>query len=580
MKIKYIIICSIFCYLVLVGNQIIAQERYDNNWAMGVNYTNDPDFRVFLFNFDDYELNIQVQDTTVKGGIYGANATAFSTSEGSLIMSTNGKSLVDDNFNIVPNGDSLNYGPLWDLSKYTYQSPEGTRIIPEPGNEKNGAIMVHLQLEWSTKIHQYIGKAINISKIRIKDGKADTVLYKNMPIDTGNLDFFEMCKHANGRDWWVLYPNRYTNTIKRFLITPNGTSPIESQALPNEYFTNFAGFHRMSPDGSYYVTVEAFNNIKRYDFDRCTGELQNQKIFEVDTVKSGFSAFSQNSRYLYVVNKFNILQFEMYAQDFKPDTVATLIPTYENGGMLTFGFMQLAADGKIYIASGGSVHKMSVINDPDKAGKACDVSQMSIDLPAYNYQCVNKFPYYRLGPLEGSGCDTLGIKNIPIAKFRYVKDPNIPGQVDFIDLSDYNPTTWLWDFGDGEQSPEPRPLHSYKKTGIYKVCLTVTNKYGSDTYCKTLDCTTATEEEIPSHVAFQLYPNPVKDILMLKLSEAVNQNLVVKIRDLNGRTIFQERLSFQSGFNTLNIAQIGSGMYFIEVSNPKEILYHNKFIKM
>ncbi len=40
-------------------------------------------------------------------------------------------------------------------------------------------------------------------------------------------------------------------------------------------------------------------------------------------------------------------------------------------------------------------------------------------------------------------------------------------------------TEYLWDFGDGEQSPEPNPIYTYSEPGVYEVTLTVTDDHGT-----------------------------------------------------------------------------------------------------
>ena len=52
--------------------------------------------------------------------------------------------------------------------------------------------------------------------------------------------------------------------------------------------------------------------------------------------------------------------------------------------------------------------------------------------------------------------------------------------VDFTDLSKNNPTSWLWDFGDGDTSTQQNPEHRYRDPGYYTVSLTATNAAGSD----------------------------------------------------------------------------------------------------
>jgi len=57
-------------------------------------------------------------------------------------------------------------------------------------------------------------------------------------------------------------------------------------------------------------------------------------------------------------------------------------------------------------------------------------------------------------------------------------------EVSFIDLSEGEPTTWIWEFGDGEIALEQHPLHTYEEDTLYMVKLAVL-KPGSN--CKSVD---------------------------------------------------------------------------------------------
>ena len=82
-----------------------------------------------------------------------------------------------------------------------------------------------------------------------------------------------------------------------------------------------------------------------------------------------------------------------------------------------------------------------------------------------------------------SSCQNVTINNgAPVANFsvNVVNDPLI----NFTDLSLYAPTSWAWDFGDGSPvDNNQNPTHIYASSGVYNVCLTVTNAHGTDNHC-------------------------------------------------------------------------------------------------
>jgi PKD repeat protein len=59
---------------------------------------------------------------------------------------------------------------------------------------------------------------------------------------------------------------------------------------------------------------------------------------------------------------------------------------------------------------------------------------------------------------------------------------NPPLKVDFSDYSQGTITGWDWSFGDGADSSEQYPVHTYRANGTYNVTLTVRGPSGSDTF--------------------------------------------------------------------------------------------------
>lgn len=61
----------------------------------------------------------------------------------------------------------------------------------------------------------------------------------------------------------------------------------------------------------------------------------------------------------------------------------------------------------------------------------------------------------------------------------------VPLTVSFTDTSDASPSKWYWDFGDGTNSTDKNPSHTYAYAGTYNVSLRAWNDLGSDTMEKT-----------------------------------------------------------------------------------------------
>lgn len=75
---------------------------------------------------------------------------------------------------------------------------------------------------------------------------------------------------------------------------------------------------------------------------------------------------------------------------------------------------------------------------------------------------------------------TLTVEAFPQANFS-ANQVSCDGKVFFKDKSLNFPTSWEWDFGDGNTSSKQNPDHQYEKEGFYNVSLTATNDIGSDT---------------------------------------------------------------------------------------------------
>jgi PKD repeat protein len=83
----------------------------------------------------------------------------------------------------------------------------------------------------------------------------------------------------------------------------------------------------------------------------------------------------------------------------------------------------------------------------------------------------------------------------PVADFSAIPTSgSAPLNVSFTDNSKDNPAFWLWNFGDGANSVEQNPVHTYSTAGNYTVNLTVNNENGTDSKLATI---TVSEKYVP-----------------------------------------------------------------------------------
>jgi PKD repeat protein len=88
------------------------------------------------------------------------------------------------------------------------------------------------------------------------------------------------------------------------------------------------------------------------------------------------------------------------------------------------------------------------------------------------------------GQAEDYGVIVKAITSKPIAGFTVDRTVSCTGIVQFSDTSSNVPSSWNWNFGDGNSSTEQAPQHTYQGTGSYTVSLIVSNNFGSDTLVK------------------------------------------------------------------------------------------------
>jgi hypothetical protein len=400
----------------------------DYRWQIG--YGSNPNTTEYGgtdFNFHESPVELSYQYRELNFDITNAS---ICDQNGELLFYSNGIRICNSFGDTITNGNGLNPGIFADeFEDYGYPVPNGAFILPAP--ENNGLYsLIHERFDLfnnggdATSFHLYFSLVDMTSPQGLVMSKNNLILY-----DTFDVGHTTAVRHANGRDWWILKARFDTNQFHTFLLDPSGIQLKFTQPVGNPIDGN-GGLSQavFSPDGTKYARndgslIAGPQFVKLYDFDRCSGILSNMREAIIpDTSYGSGIAFSPNSRYLYTTITDAVFQYDTEAPDFNASQ--ELLATWEGDYCpafplaANFFMMQLAPDNKIYINSTNGVNCMHVIHNPDQAGVDCNFEKMGLQLPTYNSFSLPHFPYFRLGALPGSPCDTLGLTDATSPKLR------------------------------------------------------------------------------------------------------------------------------------------------------------------
>lgn len=432
---------------------------------------------------------------------------------------------------------------------------------------------------------------------------AAKVVEKNKILLSGTLMTPAACRHANGRDWWIMASDADENRHYRILLSPNGFSAAQSQEIgtkPNPIPYNGGTKQNriigntFSPSGKYYADINDVLGFSIFRFDRCNGLLSDERrinylpspiqpnFFRNDTGTGG--VFSPNDSFFYKTTTFNpssqaffpkgsipyLIQYDLSKPDLSltPDTINVVDSLqYHFPTNITWdGYYgaELGPDGRMYVVHSGLGY--CTVQYPNRRGRA---SQFIHDKPHFGVVIGSAIPYmpnYRLGPLDSSACDTLGLNNLPVAEFRIDDSLSILSRF-FYDLSHHEPANWHWAFGDGSFSTVQNPLHTYSEPGIYQVCLTVSNANGSDAKCRTLYLGvsgTASPKEMEK--SFQVFPNPSNGTFSILAAHPLTRGQA-RLSDMNGKILGQ--WPFGGKLLEISLPDLAAGVYWVELWDDK-----------
>ncbi|MEZ5014705.1 MAG: T9SS type A sorting domain-containing protein [Chitinophagales bacterium] len=399
--ILYIIIVSFCCNA--------FSQSYDNNWVFG----------------DSAGLNFSSGEPEpfVSGIMTNEACASISDENGILLFYTNGEKVWNKYNQLMPNGENLDLGGVFE--PYGSSLTQATLILPMNGTNK----FYIFQIE-SSPIGDNYGVEYSIVDLSLDFDFGDLAEKNNTLFTTNVGEKMTAVRHANGRDWWLIIrkwdevaDNYYDLVFTRFLITPFGIEgPFYQDIGPDSYpddEDHIWGQMIFAKDGSKLAYTRGLD-VNIYSFDRCTGEFMSYYTIS----GFGFSAygcsFSPDGSKLYLsgAGGKDLYQYCLDCDGVPVDSTKKLVYHLSSGSYCIAQHM-LGPDGKVYIATGYKLlpndifspinQNLCVINDPNEVYPLCDFDTNTVSLGTR--RVIGGLPNmvnYNLGPLVGSGCDTLG----------------------------------------------------------------------------------------------------------------------------------------------------------------------------
>jgi hypothetical protein len=402
--------------LYMLPTLLFSQAKADYVWLNGGQRLPDQSgIRGHIMNFND--LKEEPIEGIMRYGFWSMNSSV-SDEDGNLLFFTNGCSVMNRNFEVMPNGDGINSGNYFDdfIGDCIYGHPgfQSALILPDPGNS-DGYYVIHIPANFENGQLSF-NLSYSYVDMRLEEGKGD-VKFKNISLYENNdimNCYITAISESNNEGWWLIHPIRGDRFIS-FFIGMDSIKRYPDQASFHEFIqgrTSSAGTARFSPNGDRYALYSFRDQLHVYDFDRATGQLSNHQkveLFTEEEIENSPVLFtsvewSPSGRFLYCSNMNHLYQIDTWESDLH-DGIRH-IDEY-NGTLDPFPtrlfLMVQAPDCKIYMAPKNGSYSMHVINKPDELGKDCDFVQNAIKLPNAMPGTLPNFPRYRVD--EEEKCD-------------------------------------------------------------------------------------------------------------------------------------------------------------------------------
>jgi Secretion system C-terminal sorting domain len=585
---------NLLTIILLLLSMTVFSQKEANNWLFGtrggINFNCNPPM-----TFSGIKQNIQ------------EGCASISDSNGNYLFATNGDSVWDKNMNGMPNG--------FDLAGKCYlnwnSGTQSALIVPKPGSSTLYYIFTTDCVE-DTLID---GLQYSIVDMSLNNGHGDVILKNQLLFAPASEKVTAM---KTGSNYWIVSHEFGTNNFYSYFLTNTGLSApvISSTGQVHTYIPVTAQIHipeqvgrgylKFSPDGTKLISLELPDehpyisqayvlHPEIFSFNDTTGIIQSQYIIDhTDSIPYYGASFSADGSILYLsgawahqyLHQFNLLAGSQSAIV----NSRTLINVDSSSNIYSAGAMQLAPDGKIYIANG--YPWVDAINNPNGLGTSCNYQHKAIMLPtcpSLNYSnrgMPNFVESYFQTPSTGVPCS-----DFINTDFSY-SDTCFNNVTQFYDSSTIFPNTinfWRWNFddpasGSSNYSYLQNPTHIFSSIGTFNVQLvsfTDTTAFcKSDSLVQTVTIQPCTGVNEISHDNFNavVFPNPTSSNFNLQIQTRGELTIQICIYTITGQMLqnIEQKISKSTSIQFGN--DLATGMYMLQLRSDN-LVFNRRLTK-
>ena len=349
------------------------------------------------------------------------SSASYADKQGNILFESNGWRLINSF------GEVLSYKLWHDDINWPGGTPDTTRVnltrgplfLPDPSDSNR------VYLFYGEYVTNQPTQTLGFARLDVRfcyallDIPTQSLISKDHIIldEITALSDMVALRHGNGRDWWIYKPSTRSNRYYRGLLSVNGLSEFELYTVPDMQGREQAyTMTHFTQDGSmmaHFSTYQA-KYCQRLDVDRCTGNLSNPRetdlnpMFRSAEVANFILSPDGSKMYGYRLNYNDSTYLRgNYQYDFESDSLALLT---QQGTLLFMSpnYKELYFFAKV-IDENSTQYFLGAIQQPDSLGNMTNVNEQKypiINLPVM--LAAPNFANYRLGPLTGSECDTIG----------------------------------------------------------------------------------------------------------------------------------------------------------------------------